>query len=108
MDKDGSVTSIAASFMLKWVTGDFKHTVLKPRTASFSHIDAGFGTLCVFPLQAVHVMVMLGFKASVKKLILIASLCVNKMAFLERGCGELRSRCLIIIHSKYGQGCSGE
>lgn len=53
-------------------------------------------------------MVMHWVKAQVKELILIASLCVNKMAFLERGCGELRSRCLIIIHSKYGQGCSGE
>lgn len=29
---------------------------------------------------------------------------VNKMAFLERGCGEFRSiyTCLVIIHSKYG------
>lgn len=43
---------------------------------------------------------MLGFKAPLKELILIASLYVNKMAFLERGCGELRSRCL--VHSKYG------
>lgn len=52
--------------------------------------------------QIQHVMVTLELKASLKELILITSLCVNKMAFLERGCGELRSRCLVIIHSKYG------
>ena len=71
-------------------------------------IYADIGTLRTFHIQVLYVMVMLGFKATVKELILIASLYVNKMAFIERGCGELRSRCLVIIHSKYGQGCSGE
>lgn len=74
----------------------------------FFPVDAVIWILRMFLLQALHVMVMLRFKATIKEIILIASLCVNKMAFLERGCGELRSRCLVIIHSKYGQGCSGE
>lgn len=46
----------------------------------------------------------LHFEALIKDRILIASLYVNKMAFLERGCGEPRSRRLVIIHSKHGQG----
>lgn len=87
--------------MLKWVAGDFKHTVLMAGTALFLCADAAFGTLSMFHSQALHVVAVLGVKAPLKEIILIVRVYVNKMAFHERGCGELHSRCLVITYSKY-------
>lgn len=84
MDKDGSMTSIAASFMLKWVTGSSDTPFYHPGRRCFN-LYMLIGALCIFPLHALHVMTMLGFKVSVKELIYVVSLCVNKMAFLEGG-----------------------
>lgn len=80
--------------MLKWVSGVSRRTKLRTGARWF------FAFMCfycdftrVFLLRATHVLVRFGIKGFKKKeIILIACLCVNKMAFLGRGCGELRSR----------------
>lgn len=48
MDKDGSVTSIAASFMSKWVAGNIKRAVFMQDSAVVSRFAGVIGAAWVF------------------------------------------------------------
>lgn len=82
--------------MLKREAGDFKYTVLSLLTGMSASAEDVITTLFVWFIHVLYIGVMLEREAPVKELILIASVSVNKMAFLERGCGDLLCRSFIV------------
>lgn len=82
--------------MLKWVARDIKGTILLCVTSAFLSADGVIVNIHTFHSQAAHNRWMSRLNAPGKELILVARVHVNKMAFCERGCGELHSSCLVI------------
>lgn len=87
---------MAASFMLEMGGRDTSNGGVFARDDVFSppffvNVEVSVRALWTLQTRTLHVTVTFVRYTHLKGLIFSASVCVNKMAFLERGCGEPHS-----------------